>query len=148
MVASRWWTPRLVMHPWVPSTTTATPWGRSTRSNVLAISAVISGGTQHGYAQGRSVGEEPVEDLASLVRPPGLRRAPANGDDVDPVGPIMQGLGNSIDEATVSAAIDREIRTAYLQLAFVCLFVLLGALLAAEPKPDPASPHPDAPPSF
>jgi Signal transduction histidine kinase regulating C4-dicarboxylate transport system len=30
----------------------------------------------------------------------------------------------SIDEAKVSAAIDREIRTAYLQLGFVCLFVL------------------------
>ena len=32
----------------------------------------------------------------------------------------------------MSAAINREIRTAYLQLAFVCLFVLLGALVAAE----------------
>jgi diguanylate cyclase (GGDEF)-like protein len=38
----------------------------------------------------------------------------------------------SIDEATVSAAINREIRTAYLQLGFVCLFVLLGALIGAE----------------
>ena len=38
----------------------------------------------------------------------------------------------SIDEARVSAAINREIRTAYLQLGFVCLFVLLGALVAAE----------------
>ena len=38
----------------------------------------------------------------------------------------------SIDEARVSAAINREIRTAYLQLAFVCLFVLLGALVAAQ----------------
>ncbi|HEX2631728.1 MAG TPA: diguanylate cyclase [Bradyrhizobium sp.] len=38
----------------------------------------------------------------------------------------------SIDEAKVSAAIDREIRTAYVQLGFVCLFVLLGALIAAE----------------
>src|SRR5467141_3986553 len=38
----------------------------------------------------------------------------------------------SIDETRVSAAIDREIRTAYLQLLFVCLFVLLGALVAAE----------------
>ena len=37
-----------------------------------------------------------------------------------------------IDEARVSAAINREIRTAYLQLGFVCLFVLLGALVAAE----------------
>jgi len=38
----------------------------------------------------------------------------------------------SIDETKVSAAIDREIRTAYLQLGFVCLFVLLGALICAE----------------
>ena len=38
----------------------------------------------------------------------------------------------SIDEAKVAAAINREIRTAYLQLCFVCLFVLLGALIAAE----------------
>ncbi len=38
----------------------------------------------------------------------------------------------SVDEAKVSADINREIRTAYLQLGFVCLFVLLGALIAAE----------------
>jgi diguanylate cyclase (GGDEF)-like protein len=38
----------------------------------------------------------------------------------------------SIDEAKVSAAINGEIRTAYLQLGFVSLFVLLGALVAAE----------------
>jgi diguanylate cyclase (GGDEF)-like protein len=38
----------------------------------------------------------------------------------------------SIDEAAVTAAINREIRTAYLQLGFVCLFVLLGALIGAE----------------
>jgi hypothetical protein len=41
ILALGWWTPRLVMHPWAPSTTTATPCGRSTRSKVLAISAVI-----------------------------------------------------------------------------------------------------------
>jgi diguanylate cyclase (GGDEF)-like protein len=38
----------------------------------------------------------------------------------------------SVDETKVSAAINRDIRTAYLQLCFVCLFVLLGALIAAE----------------
>jgi diguanylate cyclase (GGDEF)-like protein len=38
----------------------------------------------------------------------------------------------SIDEARVSTAINGEIRNAYLQLGFVCLFVLLGALVAAE----------------
>jgi diguanylate cyclase (GGDEF)-like protein len=38
----------------------------------------------------------------------------------------------SIDEDTVSAAVSRDIRTAYLQLTFVVVFVLLGALIAAE----------------
>jgi len=38
----------------------------------------------------------------------------------------------SIDEAAVTAAFDREIYTAYVQLGLVCLFVLFGALLAAE----------------
>jgi diguanylate cyclase (GGDEF)-like protein len=38
----------------------------------------------------------------------------------------------SIDEAKVSTGINRDIRTAYFQLAFVCLFVLIGALIAAE----------------
>ena len=38
----------------------------------------------------------------------------------------------SIDETQATAAIDHEIRTAYLQAGFVCLFVLLGALIAAE----------------
>ena len=38
----------------------------------------------------------------------------------------------SIDEARVSTAINRDIRTAYFQLGFVSLFVLLGALIAAE----------------
>jgi diguanylate cyclase (GGDEF)-like protein len=38
----------------------------------------------------------------------------------------------SVDESKVSAAINRDIRTAYLQLGLVCLFVLLGALVAAE----------------
>ena len=37
-----------------------------------------------------------------------------------------------IDETNVSVRINREIRTAYLQLGFFCLFVLLGALVAAE----------------
>jgi diguanylate cyclase (GGDEF)-like protein len=38
----------------------------------------------------------------------------------------------SVDQTKVTAAIDRDIRTAYLQLGFVSLFVLLGALIAAE----------------
>ncbi len=38
----------------------------------------------------------------------------------------------SIDAAEVTAAIDHDIHTAYLQLLFVSLFVLLGALFAAQ----------------
>jgi diguanylate cyclase (GGDEF)-like protein len=38
----------------------------------------------------------------------------------------------TIDEAKVSAGANRDIRTAYVQLGFVCLFVLIGALVAAE----------------
>jgi diguanylate cyclase (GGDEF)-like protein len=38
----------------------------------------------------------------------------------------------SIDEAAASAAINRGIRTAYVQLGFVGFLVLLGALIAAE----------------
>jgi diguanylate cyclase (GGDEF)-like protein len=38
----------------------------------------------------------------------------------------------SIDEAKVSAGINRDIKMAYFQLGFVCLLVLLGALIAAE----------------
>ena len=37
-----------------------------------------------------------------------------------------------VDEARVAADINRDIRNAYLQLGIVCLFVLLGALIAAE----------------
>jgi diguanylate cyclase (GGDEF)-like protein len=47
------------------------------------------------------------------------------------VGGTGSRLVVSIDEAKVAAAANREIRTAYLQLAFVCLFALLGALAAA-----------------
>jgi diguanylate cyclase (GGDEF)-like protein len=38
----------------------------------------------------------------------------------------------SVDETRFAASADREIHTAYLQVAFFCLFVLLGALVAAE----------------
>ncbi|HEV7877945.1 diguanylate cyclase domain-containing protein [Bradyrhizobium sp.] len=38
----------------------------------------------------------------------------------------------SIDETKVSASINRDIKSAYFQLGFVCLLVLLGALIAAE----------------
>src|SRR6195952_1378832 len=49
---------------------------------------------------------------------------------------LVAGTGSrlvvSIDPAKLSVGINREIRTAYLQLAFVFLMVLLGALVAAE----------------
>jgi diguanylate cyclase (GGDEF)-like protein len=48
------------------------------------------------------------------------------------VGSTGSRLVVSIDEAKIATVANREIRTAYLQLAFVCLFVLLGALVAAE----------------
>ncbi|MDB5624361.1 MAG: diguanylate cyclase [Tardiphaga sp.] len=38
----------------------------------------------------------------------------------------------SIDEATLAGGADKHIRTAYLQLGLVCVFVLLGALFASE----------------
>ncbi|CAN5549784.1 diguanylate cyclase [soil metagenome] len=38
----------------------------------------------------------------------------------------------SIDEDRVAANANRDIRTAYLQLGFICLFILLGALVVAE----------------
>lgn len=38
----------------------------------------------------------------------------------------------SIDEAKIAAATDRDILSAYIELAVVCLFVLLGALVVAE----------------
>jgi diguanylate cyclase (GGDEF)-like protein len=41
-------------------------------------------------------------------------------------------LITSIDEDKVTATINRDIRNAYLQLALVCLLVLIGALIAAE----------------
>jgi diguanylate cyclase (GGDEF)-like protein len=48
------------------------------------------------------------------------------------VGRTGSRLVVSIDEAKIAAAANREIHAAYLQLAFVCLFVLLGALVTAE----------------
>src|ERR1700738_1747022 len=60
----------------------------------------------------------------------------ADGSKSGARSPRIPGSGSrlvvSIDEARVAATPDREIRPAYLQLGFVCLFVLLGALIAAE----------------
>lgn len=41
-------------------------------------------------------------------------------------------LISNIDEVAVSAAIDRDIRSTYLRLGFICLFVVLCTLLARE----------------
>jgi diguanylate cyclase (GGDEF)-like protein len=76
----------------------------------------------------KAVGSNQAEGLLSFVAADGSKRTihfsriPGTGSR----------LIVSIDESKVSAAINREIRTAYLQLGFVCLFVLLGALVAAE----------------
>ena len=68
-----------------------------------------------------------IESL-SLTAPDGTKRAITFAR--------IAGTGSrlvvTIDEAKVTGSINREIRTAYLQLAFVCLFLLLGALVAAE----------------
>jgi diguanylate cyclase (GGDEF)-like protein len=64
----------------------------------------------------------------SFVAPDGSERAV----NFSRIAGTQSRLIIGIDEAKVSAAIDREILTAYLQLLLVCLFVLLGALIAAE----------------
>jgi HAMP domain-containing protein len=76
----------------------------------------------------QAIGSDKPEGSISFVAADGSRRA-VNFTRID--GTNVH-LIVSIDEAKVSAAINREIRTAYLQLGFVCLFVLLGALVAAE----------------
>ena len=64
----------------------------------------------------------------SFVAPDGSKRAV----NFSRIAGTQSRLIIGIDDAKVSAAIDREILTAYLQLLLVCLFVLLGALIAAE----------------
>ncbi len=64
----------------------------------------------------------------SFVAPDGSERAV----NFSRIAGTQSRLIVGVDEAEMSAAIDREIRTAYLQLLLVCLFVLLGALIAAE----------------
>jgi hypothetical protein len=75
-----------------------------------------------------ALGSDAQQGALSFVAADGSRRA-LNFVRIDGT---QSRLIVSIDEAKVSAAINREIRTAYLQLGFVCLFVLLGALIAAE----------------
>jgi diguanylate cyclase (GGDEF)-like protein len=68
------------------------------------------------------------EGSLSFVAADGSRRAVTFARIADTGSRLIA----SIDEDKVTSAINRDIRTAYLQLLFVSLFVLLGALIAAE----------------
>jgi diguanylate cyclase (GGDEF)-like protein len=76
----------------------------------------------------KAIGSEEAEGSLSFVAADGSKRVV----NFARIPGTQSRLIVSIDETKVSAAINREIRTAYLQLGFVCLFVLLGALIAAE----------------
>jgi diguanylate cyclase (GGDEF)-like protein len=76
----------------------------------------------------KAIGSEQSEGSLSFTAADGTKRVV----DFVRIAGTESRLIVSIDESKVSAAINREIRTAYLQLGFVCLFVLLGALIAAE----------------
>jgi len=76
----------------------------------------------------KALTSEAADGLISFTAPDGSRRAV----NYALIPGTQARVIVSIDEAKVTAAIDREIRTAYLQLGFVCLFVLLGALVGAE----------------
>jgi diguanylate cyclase (GGDEF)-like protein len=75
-----------------------------------------------------AIGSDAPQGSLSFVAADGSRRA-INFVRIDGT---QSRLIVSIDEDRIAAAINREIRTAYLQLGLVCLFVLLGALIAAE----------------
>jgi diguanylate cyclase (GGDEF)-like protein len=76
----------------------------------------------------KAMGSEEAEGSLSFVAADGSRRLV----NFARIAGTQSRLILSIDEARVSAAINFEIRTAYLQLALVCLLVLIGALIAAE----------------
>jgi diguanylate cyclase (GGDEF)-like protein len=76
----------------------------------------------------KAIGSDEAEGSLSFVAADGSKRVV----NFARIPGTQSRLIVSIDETKVSAAINREIRTAYLQLGFVCLFVLLGALIAAE----------------
>lgn len=76
----------------------------------------------------KAAGSDQAEGSLSFIAADGSKRA----INFARIAGTQSRLIVSIDEAKVSAIINREIRTAYLQLCFVCLFVLLGALIAAE----------------
>jgi diguanylate cyclase (GGDEF)-like protein len=76
----------------------------------------------------KAIGSDQTKGSISFVAADGSKRTVSSTQ--------IPGTGSrlivSIDETRVAASTNREIRTAYLQLAFVFLFVLLGALIAAE----------------
>jgi diguanylate cyclase (GGDEF)-like protein len=76
----------------------------------------------------RVVGSDHAEGVFSFTAPDGSERTV----NFSRISGTQSHLIVSVDEAKASADINREIRNAYLQLGFVCLFVLLGALVAAE----------------
>ncbi len=76
----------------------------------------------------RVAGSEQEEGSFSFAAPDGSQRAV----NFSRIAGTQSRLIVSVDKTRVSADINREIRTAYLQLGLVCLFVLLGALVAAE----------------
>jgi diguanylate cyclase (GGDEF)-like protein len=76
----------------------------------------------------KALGSDQAEGSFSFVASDGSKRIV----DFVRIAGTESRLIVSTDEAKVSAAINRDIRTAYLQLGFVSLFVLLGALIAAE----------------
>jgi diguanylate cyclase (GGDEF)-like protein len=89
-----------------------------TLDNVPLLSSIAEKAIASDQAQGSLsfVGADGSKRVVSFTRIPGTGSR----------------LVISVDEARVAASANREIHTAYLQLGFVCLFVLLGALIAAE----------------
>jgi diguanylate cyclase (GGDEF)-like protein len=76
----------------------------------------------------KALGSDLEEGSLSFVAADGSKRAISFARIADTGSRLIA----SVDEDKVTAAINRDIRTAYLQLLFVSLFVLLGALIAAE----------------
>jgi diguanylate cyclase (GGDEF)-like protein len=76
----------------------------------------------------KAIGSDKADGSLSFIAADGSKRAV----NFAGIPGTQSRLIVSMDESKVSAAINREIRTAYLQLGFVCLFVLLGALVGAE----------------
>ena len=77
---------------------------------------------------GKALDSDQPAGSVSFVAPDGSKRAVSFAR----IPGTQARLIVSIDEAKVSAIVNRDIRTAYFQLGFVCLFVLLGALIGAE----------------